>query len=439
MSFDELRSTAPTGGPAIRVEGLGKRYEIYAKPHHRLLQTLLRGRRAFYREFWALRGVTLEIARGETVGIIGRNGSGKSTLLQLIAGTLTPSEGTVTVAGRIAALLELGSGFNPEFTGRENVFLNGSILGLTHHEIDKQFDAIAAFADIGEFIDQPIKTYSSGMVVRLAFAVAVHVEPEVLVVDEALSVGDTSFQTKCLGRVRALQERGVAILLATHSEAMINEYCDRAAYLDRGRLVVAGPTRRIVEWYASARVAAAGGTTLVVPAHSETASATAMAVAAPMRHSGPAPATEIVRVAITDAQGEPKVSFSHDEEFLVSVEALYRAANPAPVFGIQLKTTSDIVLWTATTNLLGILTEAISAGESRRYVWRLRARFGAGRYVLAVGCGVQVDGEYRTHSRLHYAGHFDVLAKGPRGTGYVDPDVRFVEEERLSVLQVANE
>ena len=388
MSFDDMVSTSRPEGLAIRVQGLGKRYELYAKPHHRLLQTLFRGRQAFYREFWALRDVTLEIARGETVGIIGRNGSGKSTLLQLIAGTLTPSEGTVAVAGRVAALLELGSGFNPEFTGRENVFLNGSILGLARHEIDHRFDAIAAFADIGEFIDQPIKTYSSGMVVRLAFAVAVHVEPEVLVVDEALSVGDTAFQTKCLGRVRGLQERGVAILLATHSRAMITEYCNRAAYLDRGRLVVAGQTRKIVECYASAQVTEAGGAALVVPAHSETATTPAMAVAAPMRHAGAAPLTEIVRVAITDAFGAPKVSFSYDEEFHVVVDAMYRVANLAPVFGIQLKATNDIVLWTATTRLLGIEPEAVSFGETRRYVWRLRTRFGAGRYVFFLQSGV---------------------------------------------------
>jgi lipopolysaccharide transport system ATP-binding protein len=439
MSSDHQRSSVQQQGSAIRVEGLGKRYELYAKPHHRLLQTLLRGRRAFYREFWALRGVTLEIARGETVGIVGRNGSGKSTLLQLIAGTLTPSEGAVTVTGRIAALLELGSGFNPEFTGRENVFVNGSILGLTRHQIDERFDAIAAFADIGEFIEQPIKTYSSGMVVRLAFAVAVHVEPDVLVVDEALSVGDTSFQTKCLARVRALQERGVAILLATHSSAMILEYCDRAAYLDRGRLVVAGPTRKIVEYYANARVAEASGAALVIPARTEDSSTAPAAAHAPMRHSGPAPATEILRVAITDGAGVSKVSFCQDEEFHIIVDSLFRTSNAAPVFGLQLKAPNDIVLWTATTQLLGLVPEAASAGEVRRYVWRLRARFGAGRYVLAVGCGVLVDGEYRTHSRLHYAGHFDVLAERGRGSGYLEPDVRFVEEESVAELHVANE
>jgi lipopolysaccharide transport system ATP-binding protein len=426
MLSDESPPVSTT--PAIRVQGLGKRYEIYARPHHRLLQTLFRGRHAFYREFWALRDVTLEIGRGETVGIIGRNGSGKSTLLQLIAGTLIPTEGTVNVVGRIAALLELGSGFNPEFTGRENVFLNGSILGLTMRETEERFDAIAAFADIGEFIDQPIKMYSSGMVVRLAFAVAVHVEPDVLVVDEALSVGDTSFQSKCLSRVRGLQERGVAILLATHSEPMIIEYCDRVAYLDRGKLVVVGPTRKIVEFYANARVAQAGGTALALSERSDRATTVALVPSMPLRHSGPAPATEILRVTITDAQGLAKVAFSYDEVFSVVVDARYHDTNPHPVFGIQIKTANDIVLWTATTELLGARPAAACTGETRRYAWRLRAQLGAARYVLAIGCGTLVDGEYRTHSRLHYAGHFDVLAEAAQGSGYLRPAVEFREQ-----------
>src|SRR5437899_101537 len=169
--------------PAIRAVGLGKRYEIYDRPHLRLLQTLFRGHRQFYREFWALSGVSLDVNRGETLGIVGRNGSGKSTLLQLMAGTLYSTTGSVTASGRVAALLELGSGFNPEFTGRENVYLNGAVLGLSQEEIDARFDDIAAFADIGDFIDQPVKTYSSGMYVRLAFAVSINVDPKILVVD----------------------------------------------------------------------------------------------------------------------------------------------------------------------------------------------------------------------------------------------------------------
>src|SRR5687768_6796423 len=251
-----------TRDAAIEVSGLGKRYEIYDRPYQRLLQTILRGRRTFYREFWALSDVTLTVRRGETVGLVARNGSGKSTVRQLVAGTLHPTTGSVRTSGRIAALVELGSGFNPEFTGRENVYLNGAILGIPRREMSEAFGAIESFAEIGDFIDQPVKTYSSGMLVRLAFSVAVHVTPDVLIVDEALGVGDTAFQSKCLARIREMQRSGVAILLVSHAPNTIIEFCDRAAYLDRGRLVVVGNSRDIVERYTNDLVSSYGGTTL---------------------------------------------------------------------------------------------------------------------------------------------------------------------------------
>ena len=191
----------------IRVENLSKCYQIYDKPQHRLWQGLFRGRKQFFREFWALKDVSFEVRRGETVGIIGRNGSGKSTLLQMICGTLTPTSGTIDVRGRVGALLELGAGFNPEFTGRENVYMNGSILGLTREEIDARYEDIVAFADIGQFIDQPLKTYSSGMYVRLAFAVIANIEADVLVIDEALAVGDAFFVQKCMRFLRRFLEK----------------------------------------------------------------------------------------------------------------------------------------------------------------------------------------------------------------------------------------
>jgi len=234
---------------AIRVRGLSKCYHIYDKPQDRLKQGLWRGRRQFYREFWALRDVSFEIKQGETVGIIGRNGSGKSTLLQMIAGTLTPTSGTVEVKGRVAALLELGSGFNPEFSGRENVYMNGAILGLSEAEVSARYEEIAAFADIGDFIEQPVKTYSSGMVVRLAFAVAINVDPEILIIDEALSVGDELFQRKCFSRIEALRARGVTILFVSHSGGQIVELCDRAVLMDRGEKLAAGLPKQIVGRY----------------------------------------------------------------------------------------------------------------------------------------------------------------------------------------------
>jgi lipopolysaccharide transport system ATP-binding protein len=242
---------------AIRVEGLSKCYEIYANPRDRLKQFVmprlqrLAGQppKQYFREFWALKDVSFEIKKGETVGIIGRNGSGKSTLLQMICGTLSPTGGSIQTNGRIAALLELGSGFNPEFTGRENVYMNASVLGLSNEEIDTRFDAIAAFAEIGEFIEQPVKTYSSGMVVRLAFAVAINVDPEILIVDEALSVGDELFQRKCFSRIEAIKSKGSTILFVSHSGGTIVELCDRAVLMDMGEKLAVGVPKQIVGRY----------------------------------------------------------------------------------------------------------------------------------------------------------------------------------------------
>ncbi len=200
-------------------------------------------------EFWALREVSLTVRRGETVGIVGRNGSGKSTLLQIIAGTLTPTTGRAQVSGRVSALLELGSGFNPDFTGRENVVFQASLMGVPSAEIEERLPEIAAFADIGDFLEQPVRTYSSGMFVRLAFAVAISVSPDVLIVDEALSVGDEGFQRKCYGRIRSFQERGGTVLFVSHSGAAVVDLCDRALLLDRGERLLEGPPKEVVSRY----------------------------------------------------------------------------------------------------------------------------------------------------------------------------------------------
>ncbi|MEQ1636898.1 MAG: ABC transporter ATP-binding protein [Methylococcales bacterium] len=234
---------------AIRVQGLSKCYQIYDKPHQRLLQGFLGSKKQYYKEFWALKDVSFEIKKGETVGIIGRNGSGKSTLLQIICGTLTPTGGAVETYGRIAALLELGSGFNPEFTGRENVYMNAAVLGLTQDEIDARYDAIVAFADIGDFIGQPVKTYSSGMIVRLAFAVQSQVDPEILIVDEALAVGDAKFQAKCFERLKQLKNNGTSILLVTHSSEQIVTHCSHAILLNEGKQLYSGNPRNVVNRY----------------------------------------------------------------------------------------------------------------------------------------------------------------------------------------------
>jgi lipopolysaccharide transport system ATP-binding protein len=251
---------------AVSVRDVGKSYRIYDKPQdrlkesligrlHRLVSPLVRlitgrspSRPTYYREFWALKGITLDIQRGETFGIVGLNGSGKSTLLQIIAGTLTPTGGDVVIKGRVAALLELGSGFNPEFTGRENVYVNGAILGLTREQIDARFDAIAAFADIGDFIDQPVKTYSSGMSVRLAFAVIAHVDADILLIDEVLAVGDVLFAQKCMRFLRSFQSRGTIIFVSHDSGAVVN-LCHCALWLQQGVARMIADAKTVSEAY----------------------------------------------------------------------------------------------------------------------------------------------------------------------------------------------
>ena len=234
----------------IAVRNVGKMYRLYDRPQDRLKEQLFwRFGKHYGREFWALSDVSFEVRRGEAVGIIGRNGSGKSTLLQIIAGTLAPTTGEVHVAGRVAALLELGSGFNPEFSGRENVFLNGSILGVTPEEMDAHFEEIATFADIGEFIDQPVKLYSSGMALRLAFAVQATVQKDVLIVDEALAVGDEAFQRKCMRTLEEFRHCGGTVLLVSHSAQTIVKHCHRGLFLHNGRLILDGPSKPVVDIY----------------------------------------------------------------------------------------------------------------------------------------------------------------------------------------------
>lgn len=242
---------------AIRVQNLSKCYQIYNAPRDRLKQSIvphlrrLVGKRGknYFREFWALKDISLEVKKGETVGIVGRNGSGKSTLLQIICGTLAPTSGVVETNGRVAALLELGSGFNPEFTGRENVYMNGAVLGLSKEEIGARYDDIVAFADIGDFIDQPIKTYSSGMQVRLAFSVAVCVDPDILIVDEALAVGDDAFQRKCFARIEEIQARGGTILFVSHGLQTIVQLCSRAILLEKGERLLEGRPKHVAAQY----------------------------------------------------------------------------------------------------------------------------------------------------------------------------------------------
>lgn len=308
--------------PAIEVRGVSKRYQIYDRPHDRLKQALMRWRRTYYREFWALKNVSFEVRRGEALGVLGRNGAGKSTLLQIIAGTMAPTSGEVTVRGRIAAMLQLGSGFNPEFTGRENVYLSGSILGISRREMDARFDSIASFADIGAFMDQPIKTYSSGMGARLAFAVSFSVEPDILIVDEILAVGDIGFQQKCVARLRQLRDRGLTMLFVSHSPDAVRSICQKAIVLAEGQALHYGPAEQSVNRYLSF---------VREQTNREALSGDQASLGKPIPLAGAVPGklrygsghAQIERVAVLDARREPCRAFALGDT--ITIQATVRA------------------------------------------------------------------------------------------------------------------
>jgi len=305
---------------AVSVSGLGKSYRIYDKPRHRLWQGLGLSRAPLYREFWALRDVSFQLNRGETLGVVGRNGSGKSTLLQLICSTLTPTTGNVEVRGRIGALLELGSGFHPDFTGLENVALNAALLGLSQAELNERLPSILAFAEIGDFASQPVKTYSSGMAVRLAFAVQAHVDPDILVVDEALAVGDERFQKKCYAHLQKLKARGTSILLVSHTASHILQHCDRALLLHQGELQCMDEPRQVMRAYQK----------LCNAEQPDTTSITALSQAYPERGA------QIQQVQLLDAHGEPCQQLDRQQPFSIEVHYGFTAALNDLEFGCTL-------------------------------------------------------------------------------------------------------
>ena len=370
---------------AIKVENLSKCYQIYEQPRDRLkqfvmprLQRGLGGQpKQYYREFWALKDVSFEVKKGETVGIIGRNGSGKSTLLQIICGTLNPTGGTVTTHGRIAALLELGSGFNPDFTGRENVYINGAVLGLSRDELDICFDQIIAFADIGDFIEQPVKTYSSGMQMRLAFAVSVSVEPDILVVDEALAVGDMAFQQKCLQRLADLKEKGTTILMVSHDIMLIRNYCSYAIYIDCGVMKCDGDAELIGEAFIQdmhvERQGVAGANDVLLWRAGDSRSKVAFG-------------STRGRITGVSLEGEcGKAIFQQDEILTVEIYGQISADVLDPEFVFQLRDSRGYVLYgiPSTPELLKINHDV----DRRMVIGRLiiRLALGGGSYAVTIG------------------------------------------------------
>jgi len=354
---------------AIRVESVSKQYRIYNRPVDRLKESLTRGRWKTHREFWALSNISFEVETGTTTGIIGPNGSGKSTLLQIVTGTLEPTHGSVWHEGRIAALLELGAGFNPEFTGIENIFMNSALMGLSKSETERLLPEITSFAEIGDFINQPIKTYSSGMYVRLAFATAIASSPQILIVDEALSVGDAVFQHRCTHRIKEMQENGTTILFVSHDPGAIRALCSRAILLNNGQMVADGAPADVLDRYQKLimdrEAAYAEGQLAIRREQSPAAVVEASEMATPQftyRHgNGNA---EIVRVDLLNGARQAVKLVETGDPVHVRVRAVFHEDIDDPVYGFIIRNKHGIHLYGTNSHVQGLHAGRVKRGET---------------------------------------------------------------------------
>lgn len=410
----------------IAISHIHKAYRLFRRPSDRIRQFFASNRK-YYEEFWALQDVSFEVQKGETVGIVGKNGSGKSTLLQMICGVLRPTSGTIETRGRIAALLELGAGFNPEFSGRENVYLNGLLLGLTRAEIDARFESIVAFADIGHFIDQPVKTYSSGMVVRLAFAVQAQIEPDILIVDEALAVGDARFQAKCFDRLKTLKERGTSILLVTHSTEQIVAHCTRAVLLDKGRIVHIGAPKDVANRYLDIlfgaqerpQLAAAQQALSQKPADADEPFASRPAYN-PHEYRWGDGAAKIWDFSLS-VGGRETVNIKSGERVTLEVAFRFHRAVEQPILGFNIKTKEGITVYNSNSRLLGAepLHALGAAGTSGKVRLGFDCPLAAGDYFISLGIVSPNGADVTPHDRRYDAIHF-VIEPTPHFLGLVD-------------------
>lgn len=335
----------------VLVQRVSKVYHLYRRPIDRVLELFPFAGHTFHSEFWALKDVSLAVDRGEFLGIVGPNGSGKSTLLQILSGILQPTMGRVSTDGRIAALLELGAGFNPEFSGRENVYVNGEIMGLSRQEIARAFPSIEAFAEIGEFIDRPVKEYSSGMYVRLAFSTAIHVEPEILIVDEALAVGDAIFANRCIQKFEELKRKNVTVLFVSHDLALVKRLSDRAILMVAGRVEAEGRPSDVINRYVGMVLERRGGRE---QAESE-------GPAGSFRHGDGA--SRLTEVQLLDGRGRPSRTVRSGERVIVRVRARFLREVEEPIFGILIRNRVGMDVFGTNTKLEGKQLGRFRAGE----------------------------------------------------------------------------
>jgi ABC-type polysaccharide/polyol phosphate transport system ATPase subunit len=351
---------------AIRTINLGKKYELYRRPGDILKEVFSFGRRIYHQDFWALKDITLEIPVGSTLGVVGENGAGKSTLMGILTNSLHPTEGQVHVNGRVSAILELGAGFHPEFTGRDNIYMNCSILGMTKQEIDEKFQGIADFSELGEFIGRPVKTYSSGMYVRLAFSVATSVDPEILIVDEALSVGDQHFQKKCVDRMMGFKEQGKTIIFCSHNTYQIKQVCDNAVWLKGGRLEAFGNVNEVVDGYVDYERSKDSETDLSSagrekPRGNEYKDRTQW------------PGRPVIKeVILTDEKGVAKKVFNTGETLDIDVYSYLERPVDKPVVGIVIKRNDNIICYGVSTQVDGVDLKEVEPG-----IYNIKLRYPA--------------------------------------------------------------
>jgi lipopolysaccharide transport system ATP-binding protein len=360
--------------PAIAVSGVSKSYRRYVRPWHRLGEWLSGGRLAWHQAFWALRGITFSVAAGESVGIIGLNGAGKSTLLKILTGTTQPTEGEVRIEGRTAALLELGLGFHPDFSGRQNAMIAGQLMGLSARDVQALMPEVGAFAEIGAYLDQPVRTYSTGMTVRLAFSVATAARPEILIVDEALSVGDAYFQHKCIRRIGEYQEAGTTVLFVSHDPAAVKTLCGRALLLDQGRLIQDGPPDRVLDYY-NAMIAKREANQTILEAETGDGRTTT--------RSGTFQA-RVVEIDLLDAGGRPARAFTVGDRARVTAGVAFSDAVAAPTIGILIRDRLGNDVFGTNSFHLAPIKDTYERGDALTADFEIPLNLGAGTYTLTV-------------------------------------------------------
>jgi teichoic acid transport system ATP-binding protein len=416
---------------AIRVDDVTKIYKLYDRPVDRLKESLGLSRRKCYKEHYALHNLSFDVKKGECVGIIGTNGAGKSTILKIITGVLNPTEGSVDIDGRISALLELGAGFNMEYTGIENIYLNGTMIGFSREEIDAKLDEILAFADIGDFVYQPVKTYSSGMFVRLAFAVAINIDPEILIVDEALSVGDVFFQAKCYNKFEEFKKMGRTILFVSHDLGSIAKYCDKAVLLDKGRLRAEGTPQKMIDMYKKIMVG--------VDVDAEEKSDAAGVAGSdglwkdklnlnPNVDSYGDGKAEIIDIALVDDDGNVTSSIIKGTEFTIKSKVRFYQDVQNPIFTFTFKSVKGTDITGTNSMYEKVNVDRAKQGEVYVASFTQRMSLQGGEYLLSVSCTGFENGGFTAHHRLYDAVNVTVVSD-KNTVGFYDMDSKVKVEK----------